>query len=516
MRGTGYLLPVVTLAAALTAQAAHAQTAPAPSSPTLDVMTLRIMLNKGILTQAEYDSTLADLVDSSGARAADTTSLVFAKWSATLYGFFESDYIFDSTQSYADLAGGALVAHPGTYAANHPRMQFSLRNTRIGLRFRAPEYREIRASARIETDLVGDWASPSYTGAPAQPSENQFFASPGLRIRHAYVKVETPVVDVLAGQTWHLFGWQPTYQPNTQGVPGELFSRTPQVRVSKTFIAKNAQLDLAVAAMRPPQRDSSVPEGEAAIHFAVTDWTGIQTLGATGATIAPASLTVSGDVRGFSVANYPTGGTVADPSLKSTYGVSEVGGAVALDAFIPLVRATKDQMDNALSFMGELVYGQGMGDLYAGLTSGLGVPVLVPVPAGSPIGTVSTTPYNPQIDPGFVSVNAAGNVSVIEWQTIRVGLQYSLPRLEGKMWLAANYANVSSPNAPSLVTPATGKTPSNASAVRNALNWFNVYFMSELTPQIHLGVEYDYSNDRYCDGQSGTNHRVLGAAYYVF
>ena len=253
-------------------------------------------------------------------------------------------------------------------------MQFSLRNTRIGLRLRAPEFREIRASARFETDLVGDWASPSYSGASGQPTENQFFTSPGLRIRHAYVKVETPVVDVLAGQTWHLFGWQPVYQPNTQGMPGELFSRTVQVRLSRTFAAKNAQLDVAIAAMRPPQRDSAIPEGEAAIHFAVTDWTGIQTLGATGATISPASLTISGDVRGFSVANYPTGGTVAAPSLKSTYDVSEMGGAVALDAFIPLVRATKNDMGDSLSFMGELVYGQGMGDLYAGLTSGLGVP----------------------------------------------------------------------------------------------------------------------------------------------
>jgi hypothetical protein len=516
MHRNGYLLPVVMLAAAFTARAAHAQTAPPPSATTLDVMTLRLMLDKGILTQAEYDGALAELVDSSGARAGDTNSLVFAKWSATLYGFFESDYIFDSTQSYTDLAGGALVAHPATYAAEHPRMQFSLRNTRIGLRFRAPEYRQVRASARIETDLVGDWASPSYSGASGQPSENQFFTSPGLRIRHAFVKVETPVVDVLAGQTWHLFGWQPVYQPNTQGVPGELFSRTVQVRLSKTFTAKNAQLDVAIAAMRPPQRDSAIPEGEAAIHFAVTDWTGIQTLGATGATVSPASLTVSGDVRGFSVANYPTGGTVASPSLKSTYGVSEMGGAIALDAFIPSVRATKDDMDDALSFMGELVYGQGMGDLYAGLTSGLGVPALVPVPAGSPAGTASTTPYNPQVDPGFVSVDGAGNISVIEWQTVRVGLQYTLPRLDGKMWLAANYANVSSPNAPGLVTPASGTTPSNASAVRNALNWFNLYFMSELTPQIHLGLEYDYSNDKYCDGQHGINHRVLGAAYYVF
>ena len=483
MHRTGYLLPVVMLAAAFTARAAQAQTAPAPSSPTLDVMTLRIMRDKGILTQAEYDSALTDLVDSSGARAGDTSSLVFARWSATLYGFFESDYIFDSTQSYTDLAGGALIAHPGTYAADHPRMQFSLRNTRIGLRLRAPEYREIRASARVETDLVGDWASPSYSGASGQPSENQFFTSPGLRIRHAYVKVETLVVDVLAGQTL---------------TPVRLAARLPAEHAGG---AGRLLADRAGAALRDLHRQERPtrrrhrghataparlrhPRGRSCHPLRRHRRTGIQTLGATGATISPASLTISGDVRGFSVANYPTGGTVAAPSLKSTSGVSEMGGAVALDAFIPLVRATKNDMGDALSFMGELVYGQGMGDLYAGLTSGLGVPALVPVPAGSPAGIVSTTPYNPQIDPGFVSVDGVGNVSVIEWQTIRLGLQYTLPRLDGKMWIAANYANVSAPNAPSLVTPRAGILLDALRPIPYAFrNLFNLYFMSELRPR---------------------------------
>ena len=118
-------------------------------------MTLRLMLQKGVITEAEYESALRDSADSMGLKAAETNSLVIGKWSATLYGFAEADYMFDSTQSYSDLAGSAQVAHPGTYAANNPRSQFSIRNSRVGFRFRAPEYHAIRSSADIEPRLPG-------------------------------------------------------------------------------------------------------------------------------------------------------------------------------------------------------------------------------------------------------------------------------------------------------------------------------------------------------------------------
>jgi hypothetical protein len=491
----------------------------------VSLMTLKLMLQKGVITDAEYESALRDLADSTGAKAAETNSLVIGKWSATLYGFAEADYMLDSTESYADLAGNGQVAHPGTYAAGNPRSQFSVRNSRFGFRFRAPEYHSIRSSADIEMDFMGDWASPTYTGASGQPSENQFFSSPVPRVRHAYLKIETPVVDVLFGQTWHLFGWQSTYQPNTvqmQGVPGELYARTPQLRLSKTISTRDITFEAAIGAMRPPQRDSAIPEGEAGLRFAINNWTGTQTVGATGTMVSPASIAVTGDARGFAVANYPDGGTVASPSLKSTYDVAKTGGAVAVDAFIPVIPSSAEHMGNSLSLLGEFVYGQGIGDLYTGLTSGLGVPALVPVPSGSASTAVSTTAYNPQIDPGLVTVDGHGNVTVIQWQTIRAGLQYYFPGLDGKMWISGNYANVSSPNAPSLLTTTTatvaGKTTTttNAASIRNTLNWFDVNLMGDLTPAVRLGLEYAYSADKYCDGQTGVNHRVQGSAFYIF
>jgi hypothetical protein len=481
------------------------------------------MREKGILTQAEYDSAVAELTETSGKRASEATSFVVGKWSTTFYGFAEADYIFDSTESYNDLAGNGQVAHPGSYAANNPRSQFSIRNSRLGFRFRAPEYHSIRASAVLETDFMGGWAAPTYIAATGQPTENQYFTSPVLRVRHAYLKVETPVVDVIFGQYWHLFGWQTGYHPNTvqiQGVPGELYSRTPQLRLTKTLESSDVTFDIAVAAMRPPQRDSAIPEGEGGLHLALNKWTGTQTMGATGTTVSPASIAVTGDLRGYGVANYPTGGTLATPSTKSTYDISKMGGGFAVDAFIPIVPSTKQHMGNSLSILGEFVLGYGNGDLYTGLSSGLGVPALVPVPAGSPAGTVSAIPYNSQIDPGLVTVSSSGVVTLIEWQTARAGLQYYFPGLDGRMWISANYANVFSPNAPNLLTTtaatATAKATTNASSIRNALNWFDVNVMGDLTPAVRLGIEYAYSADKYLDGLTGTNHRVQGSAFFIF
>jgi hypothetical protein len=480
-----------------------------PGSTRVDLMSLRLMLDKGIISQAEYDAALRDMADTSGARGGESNTVVIGKWSATLYGFAEADYVFDSTQSYDDLAGGALVARPGTYAAEHPRSQFSIRDTRFGFLFRAPEYHRMRASAVIETDFLGDWSGPSYANASGEPTENQYFTTPGLRLRHAYLKVETPIVDVLFGQTWHLFGWQPGYQPNTvqiQGVPGELYSFTPQLRLSKTFASNDVTLELALGAMRPPQRDSAIPEGEAGIRFAINNWTGVQTLGATGTTVSPASVAVTGDIRSFAIPNYPTGAAAADASFTSTYTIPKIGDGIAVDAFLPVVPASREHRGNSLSLVGEFVYGQGIADLYTGLASGLGMG--------------SSTSYNPDIDTGLVTVNNQGAVSVIQWRTVRGGLQYTIPGLEGRMWISGNYANVTSPNAPSLVTvsPATmaSAATSNAASVRDALNWFDANIMGDLTPAVRLGIEYAYSNDRYADGVAGKNHRAQGSAFFMF
>jgi hypothetical protein len=70
------------------------------------------MRDKGVISQAEYDSAIADIAASTGARAPDATTLVVGRWSTTLYGFAEMDLINDSTESFNDTAGNAQVVRP--------------------------------------------------------------------------------------------------------------------------------------------------------------------------------------------------------------------------------------------------------------------------------------------------------------------------------------------------------------------------------------------------------------------
>src|SRR5262249_37343331 len=156
-----------------------------------------LLLEKGIITRAEYESALRDLGETVGARAGESFSLVLSKWSATLYGFAEGDFIFDSTQSLNEVPGNSQIAKPGSYAANHNRFMASIRNSRFGIRIRAPEWHHIRASAMVEMDFLGTQATTT--------SEAATFTSPLFRARHYNLKVETPVIDLLVGQWWSLF-----------------------------------------------------------------------------------------------------------------------------------------------------------------------------------------------------------------------------------------------------------------------------------------------------------------------
>src|SRR6185437_3170702 len=330
-------LLLTSLAALLLSTPALAQTPPSPPPPppppptsrpwiTVEVSALGSLRERGIISEAEYESAMRDLVDTSGARTDAGTTIVVGKFATTLYGFVEADAIWDSTQSLNDLSGNAQIQGSGAYGGNHSRVTFGVRNSRFGVRIKAPETKWLRASGVVEMDFLGA-TLPVGSGQPYFGTESAQFSSPTLRLRHAYLKVETPIVDVLFGQYWHLFGWGPSYQMGTvelQGLPGELYNRTTQLRISRAFKSDVVAVELAVAAMRPPQRDSGVPEGTAGLQIAFPKWAGMQTTGSTGTQIAPLSIAVSGDVRKFVVNEWS-----ATPKASN----DKVGGGVAVDAF---------------------------------------------------------------------------------------------------------------------------------------------------------------------------------------
>lgn len=423
------------------------------------------------------------------------------KWSASLYGFAEYDAISDTTQSLNDLAGNAAIAKGG-YAADHGRLTMGVRNSRIGFKFTSPELGNgLRASGLIETDFFG--APNGLSGTPnggagtASPSEGAVFTSPGLRVRHAYVKLETPVLDVLAGQTWELIGWQPYFHPNTveiQGVPGQVYSRSPQLRLSRMFTSSAVNVEVAVAASRPPERDAQMPDGQAGVRLIVNNWKGVHTAGSTGTSIDGMMFGASGMVRKIELAQFK--GTNPDATA------STAGYGVSLDGFVPVIPVQGTDRSNGLSLTGSYVRGAGTADIYTGLTGNIGAPPQVTYPDGS---------KSTAMDAGIVGYDANGNLTAIQWRSFMVGAQYYLPG-GGNFWVAANYSQMNSDNIADLAV----NTGSKAANVFKRSRWADANLFWDVTPAVRFGAEYAWFEQTYGDGNSAHNNRYQLSAFYLF
>jgi hypothetical protein len=452
------------------------------------LMSLKLMKKKGVINEAEYESALRDTHDTTGSRDANDTSVVLGKWSTMLYGFVEGDQIFDSTQGLTDAAGNAQIQRPDTYQGKNQQIVFGVRNSRIGFRLRAPEFEMMRASALLEMDFIGN--------QPAGISEGAYFTNPSFRVRHFNLKLETPYIDVLIGQYWHLFGWQPIYQWNVlqiPGVPGMLYARTPQIRVSKTFRASEMTFEAALGMMRPPQKASSAPEGEAGLRFAYEGWSTVNTIGATGTGLSPLSIALSGDIRRFHAAEFDENPQASNDAL---------GWGVAANIFLPIIPAKLHKRDNALSVAGDYAYGYGTADMYSGLNGGVANPALPIQP-----GEDKAPTYTPDVDPSLAAYTADGVLHPVNWSSYHIGLQYYVPSVDGRLWLSGNWAHLESNNTNLFGTP---------DRTRKSLDWFDGNIFVGVTPAIQLGVEYAYTIDRYNDGISASNHRVQLSGFYVF
>jgi hypothetical protein len=473
-------------------------------------MSLKLMLDKGLISKAEFESALHDMQETTGPKTASHESVVFGKWATTLYGFVEADMISDSTRSLTEVPGGSLISRGGTPAGDNARFTFGVRNSRLGLRMKAPEYHDVRVTGMLESDFLGN--QPGLQGAgpypgtptPTNPytSEGSYFTSPTFRIRHANLKLETPVVDVLFGQYWQLFGWGSAYQPNSveiQGLPGEIYARTPQLRISKAIKADPITIELAIAATRPVQRDSGMPDGQAGLRFSVDSWKGAQTAGSTGTQTSPMSIAVTGLLREVAVNQFTSGTS----KYTNNLGLS----ALAVDGFIPVIPASRKNKDNALSIQGEFATGYGYADMYSSTNFGVGFPT----PAGAGFATTATslkaTYFAPDIDQGIVTYDAAGNLHGIQLTTYLFGAQYYLPGVDGKIWISGNYSHQESANSHYY---GFGGTP------LAALDWFDVNFFVDPVPGVRFGLEYANTRNTYVDGIYSVNHRGQLSGFFIF
>jgi hypothetical protein len=424
------------------------------------------------------------------------------KWSVTFYGFVEADFISDSTRSYNDAIGSALVARSDTYEGTVGRSQFSMRNTRIGLAFQSPQIGNLRPSALIEGDFFGDQPSP-----PTGVSESTYYDSPTFRIRHAYLKLDGGVVDLLAGQTYDVFGWQNYFFPCSAeflGLPNQVFSRNTQLRLSRSFGADGpVGVDVAASATRPAQRDSEIPDFEAGLRFSVNGWKGITTPGNVRTVAAPLSIGVSGIVRQFKVDAF------APPPTQRSNSIS--GWGVSIDALLPVIPAADaNDRANRLTLTGSFVIGTGIADL---LTTGGGAQF----PTLSNPGQQSPPPlYAPDVDNGLVTFDQQTSIlHTINWWAFKVGLQYYLPPLNGRLIFAANYTQSHSNNMAQLF-PMAGAQIELIDVVADTSKYADANLFFDATPAIRFGISGQYTQVHYLDGDQPHNIRGMGQAVYVF
>jgi hypothetical protein len=410
---------------------------------------------------------------------------VHAKWDATLYGFAEFDIINDSTQGFGELAGGTLIARPNTYAGDHGQTMYEGRNSRIGLKLNAPEYNSIKTSATLEMDFLGN--------QPAGISEASNFQNAAMRFRHLYLKMETPYVDILAGQTWELFGWQSMYHPNTvaiQGVPGQLYGRSPQLRVGKVLHGDGFDVEIQVAAVRPVERASQTPDGQAGVRVSLPALKAYHTAGGAGSALDSASLGVSVLGRRFSPPAF---------SATPTSEVTKNGYGLAVNALIPIIPATKKSHEGALTLNGEFVYGAGIADQYTGFNGGVANQALP-----NPTGATPAPVYTPTLDGGLALYTSDGTLHPIQWTSYLVGAQYYINNM---FWISGNYSHMSSDNA---------HLYGAANKIFDTSNWADGNVFVDVTPAVRVGAEFSWFNQTYVDGVDATDYRGQLTFFYIF
>jgi hypothetical protein len=418
-------------------------------------------------------------------------------WGVTLYGQVAINVLHDSTQSFGVASGNTILQRRGTFRGNNDQLQLTSKDSRVGLRINLPDYGSIKTSAVIETDFGAT--------LPVEATENATYIQTPLRMRLFYLQLQTPIIDVAAGQMLDLFGWGGRgFFPNTlafQGITGQIYHRQTSVRLSKTVRPGGLELEAAVAATRPVQRASGLPEGQAGLRVALPAWSTVRAQGYGRPGVGPLSLGVSGVGRRLEVAEF-----LEYPGASQR----ALGWGVAVDGFIPVIPVT-DVHDrrNALSLVGEFSTGSGISDLYTELTGGALFPTLTnPQDRQQPTNPPPVYPQN--IDSGIATFDADANLRTINWQAFVVGASYYLPFWSGRIWVSANFAQVESNNIVKY-TPIPGRP-----FVYSKARYYDANAFITLTDHFQAGYSFQAVEQTFGDQVKAKNYRNEVGLHLIF
>jgi hypothetical protein len=405
------------------------------------------------------------------------------------------------------MRSGAPPGQPPPYSGLHGRLTMTARPTILGFRVAAPKWHELTTSGRVEFDFESAAAANppgvAIGSGTLTSSESTFLTGAAFRMRQCYAKLESPVADLLVGQTQQLFGWGPIFYPNAAnnlGVAGHLFGREFQIKLSHVFATQAVNVELAGGAFRPPQRDSEIPDGQAGLRIAINPWKGV----VNGDKVLPAQIAVSGTYRTFRVQGYILPASNTPPSQDQAYTANGAGGAV--DVLLPIIPGDDpERPGNTLTVIGEAVTGYGISDQYQNLNFGL--------PSFALQGSNQTgAPID--VDPGIVHFDPNGVLRPVTVRSFMVNVQYVLPGLDN--WgLSGIYSYLESTNVDQLAT-ATNAMPGSFSKIFIKQRYLEADLHIFVTPAFRASFGYTNVLQTFLDGGQETNHRVLFKVDYGF
>jgi hypothetical protein len=369
----------------------------------------------------------------------------------------------------------------------------------------------VTPSAVFQLDFAGNQPALPYVppGSPGEAgiSENSYYNNPTARIRHAYFRLRSPIVDILAGQTFDVFGWQNFYYGTSLlGLPNTTSSRNPQLRISKSFgVGGPLVFDIALEAARPGQRDSRVPDFMGGLRLSLPGWQGITTPGSAVTIAAPLSIGVSGVWRQFYV-----NGFTPPPAQSSN---SAVGWGVSGDIFIPVIPARgPGDRSNKLSLIGSFVWSSGIADLLV-VGGGARFPNLPNAAQQSP-----PPKYTPDVDNALVTFDLIGVLHTIDWWTAKGAFQFYFPG--GRLFLTGNFTYAHSRNIGKLYPQGGREIELLASIIDRSLA-ADLNLLFDATPSVRFGLAGVYTRMRYLDHreaqpQEPHNIRGIATAMYTF
>lgn len=503
-----------------------------------DHRALKLLLDKGIITQQEYDQAVKEeqgakieaeqraKIDAEQRAKAEAeqhakqVSTVTTKngLQVKLGGFAEIDFVGDTTQSFPEIIGNKPVLRSNTVGGANGQFFTSPRNSRITLDVRAPERNGIKTRYFAAVDFLGNQPAIGTSGV----SEFSNVTSPDLRIFQMFFQVESPVVDVKVGQDWSRFGFMSEYsraQVSVAATPANMFNRWIQASVSKRIHLTNTlSLTPVFSVERPPQQDAGIPSFVGAVQVAHS---GLQApySGSSSSDTALKSLSiqVSGVGRRLEAnSGGPTNPSGGQPNLNGQTYVAGWGASTSL--FLPVLPSRNGEMGNTAHVVMEGVTGAGISDMFNGLSWGICNPVCGNSATNSGFGGAAFGQTN--IDAGLAAVSSqTGKFEAIRTTSMMVHTTYYLPD-EGKTWIGGGYGTIYSSNAAQMTCTVSaafcGGATRTLQTIYNRESTYYGYVYHDFTQEIRLGLETNWVRTTYADGNNAENRRIQLSFFYRF